>query len=105
MASTPSPIIYNTVGLGICTKRVLVEKEAYLFGSPRYIVLNPVRAQMVKLAKNWSWSSYRAIAGLSAIPGWLTTDWLLGDFGDNKQSAQQAYRSDHYILKFLTIWR
>ena len=41
-------------------KAIVVEKEAYLLELCRYIVLNPVRAGMVRSAKDWPWSSYRA---------------------------------------------
>ena len=34
-------------------KGILVEKETYLIELCRYIVLNPVRAQMVRSAKEW----------------------------------------------------
>jgi hypothetical protein len=47
---------------------------------------------MVRSAKDWPWSSYRATAGLAQCPEFLTTDWLLGGFGDDKRSAQLAYR-------------
>lgn len=40
-------------------KAILVEKDAYLLELSRYIVLNPVRARMVRSAKDWPWSSYR----------------------------------------------
>ncbi|WP_221892307.1 transposase [Teredinibacter haidensis] len=42
---------------------ILVEKDAYLLELSRYIVLNPVRARMVRSANEWPWSSYRATAG------------------------------------------
>ena len=38
-------------------KAVLVQKDNYLLELSRYIVLNPVRAQMVRGAKDWPWSS------------------------------------------------
>ncbi len=38
-------------------KAILVEKQAYLLELARYIVLNPVRAEMVRSAKDWKWSS------------------------------------------------
>lgn len=44
-------------------KGILVEKDSYLLELARYIVLNPVRAGMVRSAKDWAWSSYRATAG------------------------------------------
>ena len=40
-------------------KAILVQKDNYLLELSRYIVLNPVRAQMVRSAKDWPWSSYR----------------------------------------------
>ena len=39
-------------------KAILVEKDAYLLELARYMVLNPVRAQMVRSAKDWPWSSF-----------------------------------------------
>jgi REP element-mobilizing transposase RayT len=41
-------------------KAILVEKEAYLLELVRYVVLNPVRAGMVRTPGEWPWSSYRA---------------------------------------------
>jgi len=74
-------------------KGILVEKESYLLELARYIVLNPVRANMLRSAKDWPWSSYRATAGMTQAPQCLTTDWILGAFGHRKKTAQQAYRS------------
>ena len=73
-------------------KAILVEKESYLLEVARYIVLNPVRAEMVRSAKDWPWSSYRATAGLADPPAALTTDWILGNFGSRRGPAQEAYR-------------
>jgi len=73
-------------------KGVLVEKDSYLLELSRYIVLNPVRARMVRTAREWDWSSYRATAALAAVESWLTVDWILGGFGDNRKRAIQAYR-------------
>ena len=49
-------------------KAILVDKDSYLLELARYIVLNPVRARMLRSAENWPWSSYRATAGLCAAP-------------------------------------
>jgi hypothetical protein len=43
-----------------------VQKDSYLLELARYIVLNPVRAQMVRSARDWPWSSYRATADMAA---------------------------------------
>jgi hypothetical protein len=58
----------------------------------RYVVLNPVRAGMVRFAREYRWSSYRATAGLSATPELLCTDWLLAQCGVERSEAQHRYR-------------
>jgi putative transposase len=44
-------------------KAIHVDREEYLLELARYIVLNPVRAKMVRSAKDWPWSSYRSTTG------------------------------------------
>ncbi len=73
-------------------KAILVESEAYLLELARYIVLNPVRAGMVRSAKDWPWSSYRAMAGMKDAHPCLVTDWVLSNFGKQKKRTQEAYR-------------
>lgn len=55
-------------------KAILVQKESYLLELARYVVLNPVRARMVRTPDQWPWSSYRATAGLDPAPSWLMID-------------------------------
>lgn len=74
-------------------KAILVQKDSYLLELARYIVLNPVRAGMVRGPQDWPWSSYRATAGLTAAPTWLQTDWVLSAFGQRTSSAQVRYRA------------
>lgn len=73
-------------------KAVVIEKESHLLEVCRYVVLNPVRAGMVDHPRQWHWSGYRASAGLRNAPPFLTTDWILTQFGTSKQEAQRAYR-------------
>lgn len=73
-------------------KAILVQKDAYLLELARYIALNPVRAHMVRNAKDWPWSSYRATAGYEESEVCLTTDWVLAGFAKSKNVAQQRYR-------------
>ncbi len=56
------------------------------------MVLNPVRSRWVRSAKDWSWSSYRATAGITANEPCLTTDWLHSCFSDKKNLAEASYR-------------
>jgi REP element-mobilizing transposase RayT len=73
-------------------KAILVQKDAYLLELARYIALNPVRAQIVRSAKEWRWSSYRATAGYEENAACLTTEWILAGFDKIKSVAQQHYR-------------
>ncbi len=73
-------------------KGILVEKETYLLELCRYIVLNPVRAQMVHSAKEWPWSSYCSTAGYGEQNETLTSDWILASFSKRKNTAQIKYR-------------
>jgi putative transposase len=70
-------------------KSILVDQDSYGLELSRYIVLNPVRAHMVKRPQHWAWSSYRATAGQVAAPAWLDADWVLGQLGG--RNAAVAY--------------
>lgn len=72
-------------------KAILVERDSYLLELCRYVVLNPVRAKMIKHIERYPWSSYPATLGMTACPGWLSTDWLLGQFGKRRSIARQRY--------------
>jgi len=85
-------------------KAILVERDAYLLELARYVVLNPVRAKMVRRAQDWPWSSYRATAGLEGSPPLLTTDWILDQFGTSKPKAQKAYRRFVSEGRGVTVW-
>ncbi|MCW8825053.1 MAG: addiction module toxin RelE, partial [Gammaproteobacteria bacterium] len=74
-------------------KAIIVQKDSYLLELSRYIVLNPVRAHMVRSARDWPWSSYRATTGQVEPPDWLMTDWVLSAFGKQKSVAINAYRA------------
>lgn len=73
-------------------KAIVVDKDSYGLELCRYIVLNPVRAKMVKRPQDWPWSSYRASAGMSSSPDWLDADWVLLQFGARLSQARAAYR-------------
>lgn len=74
-------------------KAILVHKDSYLLELARYIVLNPVRAQMVRSARKWRWSSYRSMCGQADAPAWLHTDWILSTFGKRRQEAMTRYQA------------
>ncbi len=85
--------LHDTVGhlLQGRFKAFIIEKEPYLLEVARYIVLNPVRAGLVDHPALWRWSSFAATAGLVDPPPFLTIDWILGHFSDDRVLAQQKY--------------
>lgn len=72
-------------------KGILVERDEYLLELTRYVVLNPIRANMVKNIKDWPWSSYRMMIGKAVAPPWLETDWILGYFSKQRKRAIEKY--------------
>jgi len=74
-------------------KAILVQKEAYLLEVARYVVLNPVRARMVRSASDYPWSSYRAMTGEDGAPEWLETRAILAAFGQTEAQAVEGYQS------------
>jgi hypothetical protein len=73
-------------------KAILVDRDSYFLELARYIVLNPVRAAMVKHPRLWAWSSYGMTIGTSPAPAWLTTDGLLAEFGKRRAGARHKYQ-------------
>jgi len=74
-------------------KAILIQKESHLLEVCRYVVLNPVRAKVVEAPERWRWSSYRGTAGIEEAHPCLTIDWVLGQFGSKKRTAEKRYRA------------
>jgi putative transposase len=72
-------------------KSVLVEEEAYLFELIRYVHNNPVRAGVVRAARQSRWSSHRAYLGLEEKPEWLNTGYLLSMFAKYPKVARDKF--------------
>ncbi len=86
-------------------KAILVERDSYLLELARYVVLNPLRADMVKHLERWPWSSYQATCGQAAAPAWLQTDWILAQFGQRRATAIAKYVAFvHEGARLPSIW-
>lgn len=72
-------------------KAIMVERDSHLLELCRYVVLNPLRAGMVKNIARYRWSSYPATMGLTPCADWLSTDWLLAQFGKRRSAARKHY--------------
>ena len=62
-------------------KGILVERESHLLELARYVVLNPVRAEIIGHAEDYGWSSLRATLGLVPAPAWLRPEAMVAPFG------------------------
>lgn len=71
---------------------ILVERDSYLLELVRYVHLNPVRAKLVRQAHLYRWSGHRAYLGREVLP-WLTTEWVLGQFGTRLGTSQKRYET------------
>jgi len=71
-------------------KAIVVDADAYLAELVRYIHLNPVRAKLVKDPGKYLWSGHRAYMGQQTLP-WLTTEWVLTQFGRRTKTARSRY--------------
>ena len=71
---------------------ILVQRDQYLLELCRYIVLNPVRAGIVKAPGQWRWSNYLSTTGSVKKPEFLNIDWTLTQFGDKKENAVESYK-------------
>ena len=86
-------------------KAVLVDKDNYLLELSRYVVLNPLRAKMVRRLDQWQWSSYLATCGQATKPDWLQVDFILAQFAAHRARAIAKYVSFvHEGAKFPSIW-
>ncbi len=86
-------------------KAILVERDSHLLELARYVVLNPVRAKMVRSAKDWPWSSYRATVGHVESPEFLYVDGILAQFDARRDRAVHAYR--HFVRqgRDVDVWQ
>ena len=73
-------------------KSILVSKESHLLELCRYVVLNPIRAGLVKKISDFQWSSFRAMIGQGPVPDFLDTAWVLSQFHRDRAEAQMAYQ-------------
>lgn len=76
--------------------KVEIKGEEQFLETARYIVLNPVRAKLIKRPVEFIWSSYRATAGIEHPPIWLTTGKILSIFKNNAKCYME------YVEKGIT---
>ena len=70
----------------------LIENEAHLLATCRYIELNAVAAREKEKLEDWPWSGYRAAVGLEHPRPFHHVSSLLELFGPTPNAARRAYR-------------
>ncbi|MGH7884760.1 MAG: transposase [Thermodesulfobacteriota bacterium] len=70
-------------------KSIIVDKDNYLLELSRYILLNPVRANMVNKPEQWKWSSYRSMIGLDNDINFLERSYVLKYFGGKAKKYKE----------------
>lgn len=70
----------------------LLETEAHLLSTCRYIELNAIEARQEKNLGDWPWSGYRAVIGLEHPRPFHDVSALLELFGPTPNTARRAYR-------------
>ena len=73
---------------------IVVDKNTYLMELVRYVALNPVRSGHVDTPEKWTWSSFRATAGLEPCPPWLNADQVINVVSEgigSKEDRQKSY--------------
>jgi putative transposase len=71
-------------------KAIFVERQSYLLELARYIVLNPLRADLVALPEQWPWSSFQGtVSPHGIVDGQVRchSDWLLAQFAARRSQA------------------
>jgi hypothetical protein len=70
----------------------LIDSDEYALTACAYVVLNPVRAGLVRAPEDWPWSSYRATAGLIKPPAFLSERLLPAILDQRPGRARELYR-------------
>lgn len=73
-------------------RAILVNQESHALEVLRYVVLNPVRANIVTRPEDYEWSSHRATLGVAPTPSWLDVERVLAQFGNTTGVARERYR-------------
>jgi putative transposase len=72
---------------------VRIESDAHLLAAHRYVAMNPVAAGLCRSPATWSWSGFRALAGLQRPPPLLQTEETLRLFAPQASAAHADYRA------------
>jgi REP-associated tyrosine transposase len=81
----------------------LVETEGHAYELARYLVLNPVRANLCTHPRDWVWSSYCAEVGLVRRPPFLQPGYVRDLFGEGTPGIARYERFVEDGLSYLRL--
>jgi hypothetical protein len=70
----------------------LINGNPQFLATVRYVIRNPLEANIVEDAADWPWSSYRATIGQERSPDFLMVDQVLSLFSSDRRNAQNIFR-------------
>ena len=71
----------------------IVESESYLMQAIRYVLLNPVKAGIVRSPGEWRWSSFRFMFDAKPALGVFRCREMLTSFSDDPDVARERFRA------------
>ncbi len=71
----------------------IVESESYLMQAIRYVLLNPVKAGIVRSPGEWRWSSFRFMFDAKPALGVFRCREMLASFSDDPDVARERFRA------------
>ena len=69
----------------------VIEDKRYLSTAVRYVVTNPVRANLCAHVLDWNWSSHHGVIGLRSHRAWFDRAGVLALFGADESEAIELY--------------
>ena len=76
----------------------LIDGNQQFLTTVRYVIRNPLDANIVQDAEDWPWSSYRATAGIERPTGFLMVDQVLSLFATDRRLAQKYFQEFIHIM-------
>jgi putative transposase len=70
----------------------LIRSDAHLLGACRYVIQNPVRANLCDACDGWEWSSYRATVGLATAEPFLAVRDVLEFVAPGTRNQVERFR-------------
>jgi len=72
--------------------RSIIVEKIFVKDVARYIILNPIRADIAEKLNDFRWSSYHEYMGMNKKLKITTTDWIFSIFGEDENKALEKFK-------------